>query len=83
MQYLLGKKMYDKYWKQLFAGTPYELRYNQSRFYVKSTDVNRTIESAESHLYGLLESLPPLTLSKNDAQFSNPPFPGIEAKAGK
>ena len=54
MMYLLGKKMYDTYWKKLFAGTPYEFTYNQSRFYVRSTNVNRTIESAESHLYGIL-----------------------------
>lgn len=63
MHYLLGKKMYDVYWKRLFGGTPYEFSYNQSRFHVKSTNVNRTIESAQSHIYGLLEALPPLTLS--------------------
>lgn len=83
MQYLLGKKMYEKYWRQLFEGTPYETRYNQSKFYVKSTDVNRTIESAESHLYGILESLPPLTISQNQAKFSSPPYRGVEAQAGK
>ena len=60
MHYFLGKIIYRKYWSQLFQGTPYENAYNQSQFYIKSTDVNRTIESAQSHLFGLLENLPPL-----------------------
>lgn len=83
MHYLLGKQMYHRYWKQLFAGTPYEAQYNQSRFYVKSTDVNRTIESAQSHLYGLLEALPPLQISEKDLPFSKPPYVGVKASAGR
>lgn len=43
MHYMLGKILYDKYWDQLFKGTPYEQKYGQTQFYVKSTDVNRTI----------------------------------------
>ena len=62
MHYLLGKKMYDTYWMRLFGGTSNQDKYNQSKFYVKSTDVNRTIESAQSHLYGILESLPALEI---------------------
>jgi len=54
MQYILGKIMYEQYWKQLFAGTEYIDRYHPSIIYVKSTNVNRTIESAESQLLGLL-----------------------------
>lgn len=54
MHYLLGKIIYETYWDQLFKGTPYENVYSQSQFYVKSTDKNRTIESAQSHLFGLL-----------------------------
>jgi hypothetical protein len=83
MHYLLGKQMHQRYWKQLFAGTPYESQYNQSRFYVKSTDVNRTIESAQSHLYGLLETLPPLTITEKDLPFSKPPYVGVKASAGR
>ena len=45
MQYLLGQIIYDQYWEKLFEGTPYLHKYNQSQFYVKSTDYNRTIES--------------------------------------
>ena len=43
MHYQLGKKIYQAYWKDLFGGTEFENRYNQSKFYIKSTDVNRTI----------------------------------------
>jgi hypothetical protein len=43
MQYILGKAMYDKYWTQLFEGTPYIDKYHPTQFYVKSTNVNRTI----------------------------------------
>ena len=60
MHYFLGKIIYQKYWNSLFEGSRYYDQYNQSQFYVKSTDVNRTIESAQSHLFGLLENLPPL-----------------------
>lgn len=43
MQYLLGKTLYQSYWSKLFGGTPFENQYNQSKIFVKSTDVNRTI----------------------------------------
>jgi hypothetical protein len=59
MQYILGKIMYDKYWNQLFAGTEYINKYHPSQIFVKSTNVNRTIESAEAQLLGLFEKLPP------------------------
>lgn len=65
MHYILGKNIYNKYWKKLFAGTEFENSYNQTNFYVKSTDVNRTLESAQSHLFGFLEKLPKLELSKS------------------
>ena len=50
MHYVLGQQLYKQYWTKLFNDNTY----NQSRFYVKSTDVNRTIESAQSQLMGIL-----------------------------
>ncbi len=43
MHYLLGNKIYGQYWDKLFNNTNYFDQYNQSKFYIKSTDVNRTI----------------------------------------
>ena len=43
MHYLLGKRIYEKYWNDLFRSTPYQDNYNQSKFFFKSTNVNRTI----------------------------------------
>lgn len=74
MQYILGKIMYDHYWKPLFQGTPYIDKYHPSQFYIKSTNVNRTIESVESQLLGLLENLPPPTLPLHQLNNSLPPF---------
>lgn len=54
MHYVLGRAMFDKYWEPLFAGTEYLKKYHPSQLYVRSTNYNRTIESAESHLLGLL-----------------------------
>lgn len=53
MHYILGQNLYRNYWAQLFAGTPFATAYNQSKFYVKSTNVNRTIESVQSQLLGV------------------------------
>ena len=53
MQYLLGQQLYQRYWKKLFGGTKYEHNYDPTRFYIKSTNVNRTIESVQSQLYGI------------------------------
>lgn len=60
MHYLLGKKVYAAYWRDLFGGTQFEAQYNNSKFYIKSTDVNRTVESCQSHLMGIFENLPKL-----------------------
>lgn len=60
MHYLLGKKIYQTYWSQLFGGSPKQNIYNQSKFYFKSTDFNRTLESAQAHLMGIFENLPKL-----------------------
>lgn len=60
MHYLLGQKIYKQYWSELFNGTEFMNRYNNSKFYVKSTDVNRTIESCQSHLMGIFDNLPAL-----------------------
>lgn len=54
MHYLLGGQIYNLYWSQLFGNTDYVNQYNQSKFYIKSTDVNRTIESVQSHMMGIL-----------------------------
>ena len=54
--------MYDKYWTKLFEGTEYINKYHPSQIYVKSTNVNRTIESVEAQLLGMLEKLPPAVL---------------------
>ena len=43
MHYLLGGKIYQKYWNDIFGNTNFYNQYNQSKFYIKSTDVNRTI----------------------------------------
>jgi hypothetical protein len=43
MHYILGQNLYKQYWNSLFANTPFSNTYNQSKFYVKSTNVNRTI----------------------------------------
>lgn len=43
MHYVLGKALYTRYWQALFANTSYENMYHQSQFYVRSTNVNRTL----------------------------------------
>ena len=50
MHYMLGKLLYKDYWGRLFGDNKV---YNQSKFYFKSTDVNRTIESIQSQLQGI------------------------------
>lgn len=74
MHYLLGRAMHDKYWAQLFNGTPYLEKYHPSLIYVKSTNVNRTIESAQSQLQGLLEKLPVNELPVSQLKYSFPPY---------
>ena len=78
MQYVLGKLIYEKYWEQLFTDTPYLHRYHPSQIYVKTTNVNRTIESAEAQLLGLLENLPPALLPAASQPFSMPPMAASE-----
>jgi hypothetical protein len=68
MHYVLGQQLYRQYWNQLFADN----KYNQSRFYVKSTDVNRTVESAQSQLMGVLEHVEALEISQDMVEFSKP-----------
>jgi hypothetical protein len=68
MHYVLGQQLYRQYWSQLFSDN----KYNQSRFYVKSTDVNRTIESAQSQLMGILEQVEPLEISQDMVDYSKP-----------
>jgi len=83
MHYLLGKKVYATYWKDLFGGTQFEAQYNSSKFYIKATDVNRTIESCQSHLMGIFENLPKLSISNEQVNFSKPLWPGAEAFPGE
>lgn len=54
MHYLLGKQLYRRYWKQLFENTSFSDNYSPSLIYAKSTNTNRTIESLQSQLMGLL-----------------------------
>jgi hypothetical protein len=51
MHYILGRLIYEKYWDELFEGASH---LNASEILVKSTYLNRTIESAQCHLLGLL-----------------------------
>ncbi len=62
MHYVLGQIVYEQYYLELFKNTSYQNSYNQSKFYIKSTDVNRTIESVQSQMMGILENLSPLII---------------------
>jgi hypothetical protein len=64
MHYLLGREIYKQYWVRLFGGTPYNDYYNNTKFFIKSTDVNRTIESCQSHMMGIFEGLPALKINQ-------------------
>lgn len=72
MHYLLGKQVHSTYWDRLFGGLNFTNPVNNSKFYIKSTDVNRTIESCQSHVMGIFESLPPLQIDGNQTKFSAP-----------
>jgi hypothetical protein len=52
--YVLGKILYAKYWKRLFGGTEYEFKYHQSQILVRSTSNNRTLDSMQAQILGLL-----------------------------
>lgn len=65
---MLGKIIYGQYWQALELPQ----NYNSSLLYVKSTDVNRTIESAQSHLLGLLENVTQMVLNDSQAPLSLP-----------
>jgi hypothetical protein len=82
MHYILGQNLYRTYWAQLFAGTAYATTYNQSKFYVKSTNVNRTIESVQSQMIGIFENLDTLTISEKDVQYSLPQWPAANRESG-
>lgn len=82
MHYLLGQQLYKQYWRDLFDGTEFFSTYNQSKFHIKSTDVNRTIESVQSQLMGLFENLNELTLTNDMTFYSRPAWPGINAENG-
>ena len=60
---MLGKMLYKDYWNKLFNDNNV---YNQSKFYFKSTDVNRTIESIQSQLQGIFENIQPVNISNRD-----------------
>lgn len=63
MHYLLGKAIYKMYWEKIFGQERLRNPSNNSKFYIKSTDVNRTIESCQSHLMGIFENLDPLEIT--------------------
>lgn len=83
MQYVLGKMMYDKYWRALFGGTPDQTSYNPHAVYVRSTNLNRTIQSALSQLQGIYSNLKPLELPVQHMNISLPPFAGSSQYADK
>lgn len=56
MHYKLGKILYKEYWHKLFGD---HNAYRQSKFYFRSTDTNRTIESLQCQLMGLFENTIP------------------------
>jgi hypothetical protein len=58
-QYLLGRTLYQIYWKDLFG--PLD-RYLPHKFHFRSTNANRTIESLQAQLLGLFENLQPLRI---------------------
>jgi hypothetical protein len=66
---MLGKLLYQSYWDKLFGTNK---KYNQSKFYFKATDVNRTIESIQSQLLGIFENIDPITISNRDLDLSLP-----------
>ncbi len=82
LQYLMGKKMYQVYWKRLFGGTPYERHLNLTKVTAKSINFSRIIESGEAHLFGMFEGLAPLTISPKQAQWLETPYPGVKVKPG-
>ena len=59
MHYILGRQLFSQYWDRLFGSVR---EYNQSKFFVKSTNVNRTIESAQSQLLGIFENMEKLRI---------------------
>lgn len=82
MHYILGQNLYKVYWDQLFSGTPYLSTYNQSKIYVKSTNVNRTIQSVQSQLMGIFENIDKLTINDRDIPYSLPQWPNVNRQAG-
>ena len=83
MHYVLGQSLYKEYWNKLFSDPKINKTYNQSKFYVKSTNVNRTIESVQSQLLGLFENLDPLTLNDRDVNYSLPLWPKVARAKGE
>lgn len=69
MHYMLGQLLYNEYWEKLFGTNKV---YNQSKFYFKSTDVNRTIESIQSQLMGIFENIELVNITNRDIDLSLP-----------
>ena len=66
---MLGKMLFKDYWSKLFGSN---LKYNQSKFFFKSTDVNRTIESAQSQFLGIFENIESINITEADLKYSLP-----------
>ena len=78
---MLGKMLFRDYWSKLFGDN---LRYNQSKFFFKSTNVNRTIESVQSQLMGIFENTESLNISEADLKYSLPAWNyTLDRQAGK
>lgn len=68
MHYLIGVRSRQKY-KGLFKKT-----YDPREIYVKSTDQNRTISSAQSQLLGMFPPRTGIELKEEELKFSFPPI---------
>jgi len=71
MHYLLGAAMKEKY-SHLLG------QYDPSKIYVRSTDVNRTIMSVYSHLFGIFKQSGPRLDDESIANGAIPPYPSDE-----
>ena len=63
-------QLYKDYWTQLGLNSTY----NSSYVYIKSTNVNRTLESGEAQFLGWTEDLDPLELNEDEAKLAFPPW---------
>lgn len=76
MHYLLGRTLYSKYWQLLFSDPASAAASPEELFYAKATNTERTIESMEYQLMGLLEALGSVEQTP-DHSLMVPPYAGL------